>query len=40
MKIVRTNKAYKLYDDDMKTLDFLPVLIYTIIYSRECGFFL
>jgi len=40
MKIVRTNKAYKLYDDDMETLDSLPVLTYTVVYSRECGFFL
>lgn len=40
MKIVRTNKAYKLYDDDMETLDFLPVLTYIIVYSREWGFFL
>lgn len=40
MKIVRTNKTYKMYEDDMETLDRLPVLTYEVAYSQGIGFFL
>lgn len=40
MKIVRTNRTYKLFEDDMETLDSLPVLTYTVKCSPNVGFFL
>lgn len=40
MKIVSTGNTYKIYDDDLKTYDKLPVATYEVGFGQFTGFFL
>lgn len=40
MKLIRTNNSYKVYEDDMETMDLLPSLYFSLGYDPNVGFFL
>ena len=40
MKIINTNSTYRVYPDDLKTFDSLPVGVYKACFSKFTGFFL